>query len=106
MLHLPGHWALEFLDQRKGDPWPRFQIPAHQADRILIHLASDLIDSHPAAYNIVKKFAWGLITRKTTLSKTNIVAVAIKRPTLTFEFMRWRANRLDGIFAEIDEPPH
>jgi hypothetical protein len=105
MLHLPGHWALEFLDQRKGDPWPRFQIPAHQAHGILIHLASDLIDSHPAAYNIVKKFAWGLITRKTTLSKTNIVAIALKRPTLTFEFMRWRANRLDGIFAELDEPP-
>jgi hypothetical protein len=76
MLHLPRHWALEFLDQRKGDPWPRFQIPAHQAHGILIHLASELIDGHPAAYNIVKKFAWGLITRKTTLSKTNIVAVA------------------------------
>ena len=68
----------------------------------LMRLALALYEVNPVAYDLVQTFAWGLITRKSTKKQPAVVAVTIKVPRLSANFIVWRAISMPGVFKSVD----
>ena len=95
-LLVPLHpsWAPLFL--HGGLPEPACDI--HFA---LIQLLTGL-EEFPTACNLVKTSAWGLITRTASKHQPAIVAIPIKVPRVSQEFLVWRSVSLPGLFQSVD----